>query len=76
LSIAAYIVINTALGRESDVINSLKNVQEVKEAHSVYGVYDIVARLEAENLDEIRIAVSKKIRNIQGVNATSTLLVI
>ena len=31
-----------------EVLKSLKAVEGVKEAHSTYGIYDVIAKVEAE----------------------------
>ena len=41
-------------GTEEEVIRSLEPIQEVKEAHMVYGVYDIVVRVETETMEELK----------------------
>ena len=70
----AYVLIGTEMGAESEVIELLKNVPEVKEAHSVYGDFDIIARLEADIMEEIKFAISKKIRSIKKIRSTTTLI--
>ncbi len=42
----AFVLINSEIGAEEEVLNALKNMENVKEAYIVYGVYDIVARVE------------------------------
>ena len=42
----AFVLINAEIGSESEVLKDLKAIPEVKEAHMVYGVYDIFARIE------------------------------
>lgn len=71
----AYIMINTETGTEKEVIEALRNFKEVREAHSVYGAYDIVARLEANTMEEIKNALSWKIRRLDKVRSTTTTIV-
>ncbi len=42
----AFVLINTEIGAEEEVVNELKKIPYIKEAHVVYGVYDIVAKVE------------------------------
>jgi DNA-binding Lrp family transcriptional regulator len=35
----AFVLINTEIGAEEDVVATLKNIEEVKEAYLAYGVY-------------------------------------
>ena len=50
----AFVLINTEIGSESDVLKELKGVEGVDEASAVYGVYDIVARVKADTMDKLR----------------------
>jgi len=72
----AYILINVEIGAEGEALKSLKPVSEVKEAHLVYGVYDIIARVETETMQELKDAVSWKIRRLDKVRSTLTMIVV
>jgi DNA-binding Lrp family transcriptional regulator len=71
----AFVLINTEAGMEQDVVNQLKNMKTVKEAYTVYGVYDAVAYVEAEKIDDLKNAVSYDIRKLNGVRSTVTMMV-
>jgi len=71
----AFVLINTDMGSEQDVIKELKDLNVVSDVYGVYGVYDLVLRLEAESLDEIKDAISQHIRTIKGVKSTLTMIV-
>ncbi|RLE50513.1 MAG: Lrp/AsnC family transcriptional regulator [Candidatus Methanomethylicota archaeon] len=71
----AFVLINVEVGTEKEVLEKIKQIEEVKEAYMVYGTYDIIARLEAENLDKLREVVTKKIRQLDKVNSTMTMIV-
>lgn len=70
----AYVLINTDVGSENEVLDALKAIQEVMEAHMVYGVYDIIARVETETMEEIKNVVSWQIRRLDKVRSTITTL--
>jgi DNA-binding Lrp family transcriptional regulator len=72
----AYVLINVEIGAEGEVLKSLKPVSEIKEAHLVYGVYDIIAHVETETMQELKDAVSWKIRRIDKVRSTLTMIVV
>ncbi len=72
----AYILISVEIGAEGEVLKSLKPVSEIKEAHLVYGVYDIIARVETETMQELKDAVSWKIRRSDKVRSTLTMIVV
>lgn len=70
----AYVLVNVEIGTESRIINELKKVPEIVEAWVVYGVYDIVVKVKAENPEKLKEVVSEKIRKIDGVRNTLTLI--
>ncbi len=72
----ALVPINTETGVEEKVLEKLKSIKNVKEAFIVYGVYDMIAKVEANDLEELRDVVSTRIRRIEGVRSTVTLIVV
>ena len=72
----AFVLINAEIGAESEVLKDLKGIPEVKEAHMVYGVYDIIARVETETMQELKDAISWKIRRLDKVRSTLTMIVV
>jgi len=71
----AFVLINTEVGREQEVVDQLKTMKTVKEAYTVYGVYDAVALVETEKMDDLKNAVSYDIRKLNGVRSTVTMMV-
>jgi DNA-binding Lrp family transcriptional regulator len=72
----SYVLINVDIGSEREVLNALKQISEVKEAHSVYGEYDIVARLEADTMEEIKNAISWGVRRLEKVRSTVSMILV
>ncbi|MDH5441268.1 MAG: Lrp/AsnC ligand binding domain-containing protein [Candidatus Bathyarchaeota archaeon] len=72
----AFVLINTETEFMTDVLKALRDVEGVREAYSVYGVYDIVAKVEAENMDKLKDIVTWKIRRLQNIRSTLTMIVI
>ncbi|MCF8884839.1 MAG: Lrp/AsnC ligand binding domain-containing protein [Nitrososphaerota archaeon] len=73
---SAFVLINTEIGAEEEILQELKKIPNVKEAYIVYGVYDIVAKVEAENMDKLKEIISWKIRRLDKVRSTLTMLVV
>lgn len=73
---SAFVLINAEIGSEDEVLKSLKAIPNVKEAYVVYGVYDIVARVEAEAMEKLKDVVTWKIRRLDKVRSTLTMIVI
>ena len=72
----AVVLINTDVGMEEEVAKSLMQITEVKEVHIVYGVYDIVAIIEANTFDALRNAIVSKVRRLPHIKSTTTLIVV
>jgi DNA-binding Lrp family transcriptional regulator len=72
----AFVLINTEIGSESDVLKELKKVEGVEEASAVYGVYDIVARVKGEAMDKLKEIVTWRIRRLDKVRSTLTMIVV
>lgn len=72
----AFVLINSEIGGEEEVLEELKKIQNVKEAHIVYGVYDIIAKVEAESMDKLKNVISWKIRRLDRVRTTLTMIVV
>jgi DNA-binding Lrp family transcriptional regulator len=70
----AYVLINCELGSEDDIIRELKEYKSVKEVTGTFGAYDIVAKVEADTSDELRETVTWKIRKMNKIRSTLTLM--
>jgi len=71
----AYILASCDTGSDEYVVNRLKDIDGVKEAHGTFGTYDVIAKIESENDEGLRDAVSKKIRKISKIRSILTLTV-
>jgi len=73
---AAYVLVNCDLGFEAEIIDEIKQLEDVKEVHGVFGVYDILAKVESANVENLRDTITWKIRKLSRVRSTLTLLTI
>ena len=71
--VIAYILLTSDLGSENSVMEQLKAIPSVKEAHGVYGVYDILVKVESSSVDDLRETVTFKIRKIPYVGSAIAL---
>ena len=71
-----YILVQCTIGHEMEVLSDLVKLDLVKEAKGTFGYYDILVKIEAQSEKEIEKIVTKKIRKVKNVNATTTLSVI
>ncbi len=72
----AYVLINCFIGAEESVIPQLKEIDLVKEVHGTFGAYDIVVLVEADTTESLRDAITWKIRKIEKIRSTLTLMAI
>ena len=72
----AIVLINTDVGMEEEVSKALTQIPEVREVHIVYGVYDIVAIIEANTFDALRAVIVNRIRRLPHIKSTTTLIVV
>ena len=72
----AFILIETAVGRNKEVVTALKQLEGVKSVDIVTGPYDIIAIVERETLNDIGDLVTGKIHPIAGISRTVTCLAI
>ena len=72
----AYVLINCDLGYEEDVISHLKTIDGVKEVHGTFGAYDILAKVESDDVDKLRDTITLKIRKLDRIRSTLTLMAI
>jgi len=72
----AFVLINAEIGGEEEVLKEIKKVEGVEEAHTVYGVYDIIAKIRAETMDKLKEVVTWHIRRINKVRSTLTMIVV
>lgn len=69
----AFVLMNCHLGKEKDVISSLYQIKGVKEVHGLLGLYDIIAKIEADE-ESIKKILSEQIRKIPYVSTTMTMM--
>lgn len=77
----AYVLLNSDLGSDQSIIDEVKKIldgeSEIQyEVAGVYGVYDIVLKITANNAEELRSIITNKIRKIAKVQSTLTMMVI
>ena len=71
----AFVFMNLDTGGEQEVLKQLQGISNVKEAYLVYGVYDLVARIEAETMEKLKEIVTWKVRRLDKVRSTLTTIV-
>ncbi|GFN39806.1 MAG: AsnC family transcriptional regulator [Marine Group I thaumarchaeote] len=70
----AYVLINCELGSEEDIIKQLKALDGVNEVHGTFGAYDVLAKIESPTVESLRETITWKIRKIDKIRSTLTLM--
>ena len=71
----AFVLINAETGIIGEVMKELAKVGCVSEAHVVYGVYDILVKVEGSTVQEIKDIIMARIESLDHVEGTMTLVV-
>ncbi|MDE1728107.1 Lrp/AsnC ligand binding domain-containing protein [Candidatus Nitrosotalea okcheonensis] len=69
------VMINCESGSEGRIIDKIREIQGVKECVRTTGPYDILAIIESNTVELLKEIIENKIRKIQSVNATTTLVI-
>ncbi len=72
----AFVLINAELGAEEELLKELKSMPNVKDVYVVYGVYDVIARVEADTMDKVKETITWNIRRLPKVRSTLTMIVV
>jgi len=73
--------LNSDLGSDQEIVTKIKEILGVEkglkyDVQGVYGIYDIVVKIESDNADHLRSVITNKIRKIDKVQSTLTMMVI
>jgi len=70
----AYVMLNCELGAESDIIEQLRELEQVVDVFETIGTHDMMVKLQADNFETIRDIVSHNIQKLKNVRSTATLI--
>lgn len=73
---AAYVLIQTEIGKPPQVVAALRSIPGLGSAELVTGPYDIILRVEAEDIDSVGKLVVGEVQSLEGVVRTLTCPVI
>ena len=72
----AYVLINTEPKHMENVVEILEKLDAVVEIFPVYGVYDVVAKIQAETMKKLKDIVTWNVRSLDQVRSTITMLIL
>ncbi|MCU1537580.1 MAG: transcriptional regulator, AsnC family [Humibacillus sp.] len=74
--VQAYILIQTEVGKAANVAKAIAGISGVTMAEDVTGPYDVIARVEAANVDDLGRLVIAKLQDVAGITRTLTCTVV
>lgn len=74
--IEAYVLLRIRPGMDRSVFRTIDKLKQVKVAETVYGEYDLLTRVQLETMDDLDAFIFDKVRTIDGVERTTTLITI
>ena len=72
----AFVLINCEFNSEKNITQQLKSIDNVKEVYGTFGAYDILVKIESDHVEKIRDTITQKIRKVEKISSTLTLMVI
>ena len=72
----AFVCINTEPASMAEVLQKVRAIEGLEEAEMTYGVYDVIVRVKGDTMDELKEIITKRIRKIENVRTTLTMMVV
>jgi DNA-binding Lrp family transcriptional regulator len=76
MSVKAYILIQTEVGRAAEVAGLVNEIAGVVSSEDVTGPYDVIVRAEADNVDNLGRMVVAQVQGVPGITRTLTCPVV
>ena len=76
MSVQAYVLIQTEVGKAATVVRAIRDIDGVALAEDVTGPYDVIVRAQARTIDELGTLVVAQIQAVPGITRTLTCPVI
>ena len=70
MSVSAYILIQTEVGKAASVAAEIRNLPGVANAEDVTGPYDVIVRAEAATVDDLGKLVVANVQGVAGITRT------
>lgn len=76
MSVQAYILIQTEVGKANSVVEAIRGLPGILGADDVTGPYDVIVRAEASTVDELGKMVVSQVQLVEGITRTLTCPVV
>lgn len=71
----AFIFLRVKLGTSDQVLDDLRQILQVHEAYLLYGRFDIIAKVKASTMQELKLVITQTIRQMQHARSSQTMVV-
>ena len=75
MSVKAYIMMNIKSGSEDEVCEKLLSYDEIEEVSTIYGEFDVIAKVKAVDMNSLDNLIVKRLRSIPDIILTATMLI-
>ncbi|QLH77099.1 Lrp/AsnC ligand binding domain-containing protein [Halosimplex rubrum] len=72
--VRAFIMVKTAAGKSEQLLDSIRGIDGVEEAHIVAGQYDIIVEATGEEVYDLMHGVATRLRDLDGIADTKTYI--
>ena len=73
---SAYVLFTVESGSEEQVLNDLRKTGEITESYVSYGVYDLIVKVRADTMENLKSLITSRVRPIKNVRSTLTLILL
>jgi DNA-binding Lrp family transcriptional regulator len=75
MSVKAYIMMNIKSGSEDEVCEKLLDYDEIEEVSTIYGEFDVIAKVKAKDMNSLDNLIVRRLRSIPDIILTATMLI-
>lgn len=72
----AFVLMNAEVGNEQELVKQLRAIPNVSEVYVVYGVYDVIAKVEAPTMEKVKETITNSLRKLEKVRSTLTMIAV
>ena len=74
--VSAVVLVNTNMAQQEKVLDRIRQVKGVEEAHALWGVYDLLVKITANSIERLREIIKDNLKRLSGVASTLTLMIV
>ncbi len=76
MTVSAYVLIQTEVGKAASVAQAVSAIDGVTVAETVTGPYDAIVRVEGQTMDDVAKTVVSRVQMVDGITRTLTCEVV